>query len=333
MSELRKDPVVDRWVIISRERGKRPSEFSSLKLEKKSGFCPFCPGNEDVVPPEILAYRQPGSQSNDSNWRLRVVPNKFPALHIEGDLVRQGDGVYDMMNGIGAHEVVIESPDHQATLSTMPIEAVEDVLWAYRDRIRDLAGDERFRYILVFKNQGMAAGATVEHSHSQIIALPIVPKRAKEEVEGAKKFYDYKERCIFCDIIQQEINQGLRMVSENHEFIAICPYAPRFPFETWILPKRHTHDYQLNSKNMIEGLALILSDTLKRINRVLDTPPYNFILHTAPVNNHDTAKYYHWHIEIIPKLTRVAGFEWGSGFYINPTPPEESAKFLREAKI
>ena len=333
MSELRKDPVVDRWVIISRERGKRPSEFSSLKMEKKSGFCPFCPGNEDVVPPEILAYRQPGSQSNDSNWRLRVVPNKFPALHIEGELVRQGDGVYDMMNGIGAHEVVIESPDHQATLSTMPIEAVEDVLWAYRDRIRDLAGDERFRYILVFKNQGMAAGATVEHSHSQIIALPIVPKRAKEEVAGAKKYYDYKERCVFCDIIQQEINQGLRMVSENHEFIAICPYAPRFPFETWILPKKHTHDYQLNSKNMIEGLALILSDTLKRINRILDTPPYNFILHTAPVNDHETAKYYHWHIEIIPKLTRVAGFEWGSGFYINPTPPEESAKFLREAKI
>ncbi|MBN2809533.1 MAG: galactose-1-phosphate uridylyltransferase [Deltaproteobacteria bacterium] len=333
MSELRKDPIVDRWVIISRERGKRPSEFSSLKQEKKSGFCPFCPGNEDVVPPEIMAYRQPGSQSNDANWRLRVVPNKFPALHIEGDLVRQGDGVYDMMNGIGAHEVVIENPDHLATLSTMPIEAVEDVLWAYRDRIRDLAGDGRFRYILVFKNQGQAAGATVEHSHSQIIALPIVPKRAKEEVEGARKYYNYKERCVFCDIIQQEINQGVRMVSENHEFIAICPYAPRFPFETWILPKRHTHDYQSNSKNMIEGLALTLSDTLKRLNRVLDTPPYNFILHTAPVNYLDTSTFYHWHIEIIPKLTRVAGFEWGSGFYINPTPPEESAKFLRDAKI
>ncbi|MBN2705427.1 MAG: galactose-1-phosphate uridylyltransferase [Deltaproteobacteria bacterium] len=333
MSELRKDPIVDRWVIISRERGKRPSEFSTMKQERKSGFCPFCPGNEDVVPPEILAYRQPGSQSNDQNWRLRVVPNKFPALHIEGDIMRQGDGVYDKMNGIGAHEVIIETPDHQATLATMPIEAVEDVLWAYRDRIRDLAGDGRFRYILVFKNQGLAAGATVEHSHSQIIALPIVPKRAKEEVDGAKKFYDYKERCVFCDIIQQEINQGLRMVSENHEFIAICPFAPRFPFETWILPKKHTHDYQNNSKNMIEGLALILSDTLKRLNRVLDTPPYNFILHTAPVNYIDTSTFYHWHIEIIPKLTRVAGFEWGSGFYINPTPPEESAKFLRDAKI
>ncbi|HDS15948.1 MAG TPA: galactose-1-phosphate uridylyltransferase [Proteobacteria bacterium] len=333
MSELRKDPIVDRWVIISRERGKRPSEFSTMKQERKSGFCPFCPGNEDVVPPEILAYRQPGSQSNDQNWRLRVVPNKFPALHIEGDIMRQGDGVYDKMNGIGAHEVIIETPDHQATLATMPIETVEDVLWAYRDRIRDLAGDGRFRYILVFKNQGLAAGATVEHSHSQIIALPIVPKRAKEEVDGAKKFYDYKERCVFCDIIQQEINQGLRMVSENHEFIAICPFAPRFPFETWILPKKHTHDYQNNSKNMIEGLALILSDTLKRLNRVLDTPPYNFIMHTAPVNYIDTSTFYHWHIEIIPKLTRVAGFEWGSGFYINPTPPEESAKFLRDAKI
>ncbi|NPA24922.1 MAG: galactose-1-phosphate uridylyltransferase [Deltaproteobacteria bacterium] len=333
MSELRKDPIVDRWVIISRERGKRPSEFSSLKQEKRSGFCPFCPGNEDVVPAEILAYRRPGSQPNDSDWRLRVVPNKFPALHIEGDLVRRGDGVYDLMHGIGAHEVVIENPDHQLTLATMPLEAVEDVLWAYRDRIRDLSGDQRFRYILVFKNQGLAAGATVEHSHSQIIALPIVPKRAKEEMDGAKKFYDYKERCIFCDIIQQEINQGVRLVSENQEFIAVCPYAPRFPFEVWILPKRHTHEYQANSKEMIENLALTLSDTLKRLNRVLDTPPYNFILHTAPVNHIDTSLYYHWHIEIIPKLTRVAGFEWGSGFYINPTPPEESARFLREARI
>ncbi|HIE06581.1 MAG TPA: galactose-1-phosphate uridylyltransferase, partial [Desulfarculaceae bacterium] len=147
MSELRKDPIIDRWVIISQERGKRPSEFSSLKQERKSGFCPFCAGNEDVVPPEILAYRQPGSQNNDSNWRLRVVPNKFPALHIEGDLLRQGNGVYDMMNGVGAHEIVIENPDHQATLATLPINAVEDVLWAFRDRIRDLARDKRFRSV------------------------------------------------------------------------------------------------------------------------------------------------------------------------------------------
>ncbi len=333
MSELRKDPIIDRWVIISQERGKRPSEFSSLKQEKRSGFCPFCVGNEDVVPPEILAYRQPGSQANDANWRLRVVPNKFPALHIEGDLIRRGDGVYDMMNGIGAHEIVIENPDHQATLATMPIDAVKDVLWAFKDRIHDLAGDKRFRYVMVFKNHGRAAGATLEHSHSQIIALPIVPKRVKEEVDGAKKYYDYKERCAFCDIIQQEINQGVRMVNENHEFVAICPYAPRFPFETWILPKHHSHDYQEISKEMIEGLALILSDTLKRTNRVLDTPPFNFVLHTAPVNHHDVSDHFHWHIEIIPKLTRVAGFEWGTGFYINPTPPEESAKFLRDAKI
>ncbi len=333
MSELRKDPIIDRWVIISQERGKRPSEFSSLKQERRSGFCPFCVGNEDVVPPEILAYRQPGSQKNDSNWRLRVVPNKFPALHIEGDLVRRGDGLYDMMNGIGAHEIVIETPDHQASLANMPIDAVEDVLWAFRDRIRDLAGDKRFRYVMVFKNHGLAAGATLEHSHSQIIALPIVPKRVKEEVDGAKKYYDYKERCAFCDIIQQEINQGVRMVSENHEFVAICPYAPRFPFETWILPKRHSHDYQSISKEMIEGLAQILSETLKRINRVLDTPPFNFVLHTAPVNCQDATNHCPGHIEISPKVTRVAGFEWGTGFYINPTPPEESAKFLRDARI
>jgi len=332
MSELRKDPVVDRWVIIARERGKRPSDFAGFDTKKPKGFCPFCPGNEDVVPPEVLAYRKPGSKPNGPGWRLRVVPNKFPALKDQEELYKHGDGMYDMMNGVGLHEVIIETPDHELTLSTMPVYAVEDVLWAYRDRLEALAKDERFQSIIIFKNQGMAAGATLEHSHSQLIALPIIPKQIKEELAGAKRYYNYKERCIFCDIVDQESSQQTRIVCENQDYIAICPYAPRFPFEFWIIPKIHSAHYQETSKERIESLSIILSETLKRLDVVLDVPPYNFVLHSAPFRQ-DVDKHFHWHLEIMPKLTRIAGFEWGSGFHINPTPPEESAKYLREAKI
>jgi len=332
MSELRKDPVVDRWVIIARERGKRPSDFAGFDTNRPKGFCPFCPGNEDVVPPEVLAYRKAGSKPNGPGWRLRVVPNKFPALKDQEELYKHGDGMYDMMNGVGLHEVIIETPDHELTLSTMPAYGVEDVLWAYRDRLEALAKNKHFQSVIIFKNQGMAAGATLEHSHSQLIALPIIPKQIKEELAGAKKYYDYKERCIFCDIVDQESSQQSRIVCENQDYMAICPYAPRFPFEIWIIPKNHSAHYQETSKERIESLSILLSETLKRLDVVLDIPPYNFVLHSAPFRQ-DNDKYFHWHLEIIPKLTRIAGFEWGSGFHINPTPPEESAKYLREAKI
>ncbi|MBN2331858.1 MAG: galactose-1-phosphate uridylyltransferase [Deltaproteobacteria bacterium] len=333
MSELRKDPVTDRWVIIAKERGKRPSDFTDIVREEAGkGFCPFCPGNEDVVPPEVLAYRKPGSPPNGPGWRLRVVPNKFPALTDKEALEKHGNGMYDVMSGVGMHEVIIENPAHEATLSTMAVHEVEDVLWAYRDRLATLAADSRFSSVIIFKNQGMAAGATVQHSHSQLIALPIIPRQIKEELEGAKNYYTYKERCIFCDIVDQEHQQEKRVISENDEFIAVCPYAPRFPFEVWIIPKTHSAHYQETSKHDIESFSMMLSETLKRLDQVLDTPPYNFFLHSAPFRQDDSA-YYHWHLEIIPKLTRIAGFEWGSGFYINPTPPEESAKFLRDAII
>lgn len=332
MSELRKDPVVDRWVIIARERGKRPSDFAGFDTNKAKGFCPFCPGNEDVVPPEILAYRKPGSKPNGPGWRLRVVANKFPALKEQEELHKHGDGMYDMMNGVGRHEVIIETPVHELTLSTMSVHAVEDVLWAYRDRLESLAKDERFQSVIIFKNQGMAAGATLEHSHSQLIALPIIPKQIKEELAGAKRYYEYKERCIFCDIVDQELSQQNRIICKNQDYIAICPYAPRFPFEIWIIPKEHNARYQETNKEKIESLSIILAETLKRLDAVLDIPPYNFVLHSAPFRQ-QVGQYFHWHLEIMPKLTRVAGFEWGSGFHINPTPPEESAKYLREAKI
>jgi len=331
MPELRKDPVTGRWVIISTDRAKRPTDFLRQKVEiRGSGFCPFCAGNESKTPPEILAYRSDGSARNAPGWRLRVVANKFPALGIEGALNRQGEGLYDKMNGIGAHEVIIETPDHRSTLPNLPVGRVEEVLWAYRDRILDLKKDKRFKYILIFKNHGEAAGASLEHTHSQLIALPVVPKRVAEEVDGAREYYNFKERCVFCDIIRQETENPIRVISQNQDFIALAPYAPRFPFETWIIPKVHLSAYEESQKHEFEQLAQILKDMLTRLDKVLDLPPYNYVIHSSPFPD-SINDYYHWHFEIMPKLTKVAGFEWGTGFYINPTPPEESAKFLREA--
>jgi UDPglucose--hexose-1-phosphate uridylyltransferase len=331
MSELRKDPITGRWVIISSERYKRPTDFQDQRTRKKAGFCPFCGGNERTTPPEILAYRA-GGAPNGPGWRLRVVPNKFPALQIEGDLDKRGEGMFDKMNGVGAHEVIIESPDHNATLANIPQKAMEEVLVAYRDRMEDLKKDKRFQYTLIFKNEGLTAGATLEHTHSQIIALPVVPIQVQEELDGCTKHYQLKERCIFCDIIRQEQQAGTRVVAETSLFIAMAPFAPRFPFETWVLPKRHESCFACATNDEYADLAGLLQDVLRRLDRALSTPPYNYVIHTSPFKEEHN-DYYHWHIELSPKLTSVAGFEWGSGFYINPTPPEESAKFLREIRL
>jgi UDPglucose--hexose-1-phosphate uridylyltransferase len=319
-------------VIIAADRGKRPTDFASPPVENKGGFCPFCYGNEDHTPPEILCYRADGGGSNSPGWKLRVVPNKFPALGIEGNLNRQGEGLFDKMNGIGAHEVIIETPDHSASLATLSDQAVEDVLWAFRDRMLDLKKDKRFRYILIFKNHGEAAGASLEHSHSQLIALPIVPKLVREEIEGSKAHYSFKERCVYCDIIRQELDSGSRVIDENADFVVIAPYAPRFPFETWLLPKTHDSCFEDAQKREYQNLSRILKSTLSRVDQVLGHPPYNLVIHTSPITE-SLNDFYHWHIEIMPKLSKVAGFEWGTGFYINPVPPEESSRALREARI
>ena len=330
MTELRRDPVIGRWVIISTERGKRPSDFGQEVETGVGKFCPFCPGNEDKTPPEILAYHDPGREKNAPGWWARVVPNKFPALQIEGSLNRQGEGMYDKMNGVGAHEVVIETADHTKDFPDLVDKKAEDVIWAYRDRIMDLRKDPRFEYILVFKNKGSAAGASLTHPHSQLIATPVVPKHVRESVNGAKNYYEYKERCVFCDMIKQEMSTGTRIVAENDDFVAFVPFAARFPFEVWILPKVHDSDFEDVQKHEVVNLSRLLQNVLRRMKNVLDNPPYNFVILNSPLREPKLA-HYHWHLEIMPKLTKVAGFEWGSGFYINPTPPEEAAKFLREA--
>jgi UDPglucose--hexose-1-phosphate uridylyltransferase len=330
MPELRKDPVVGRWVIISTERARRPSDFAGEPVRPHSTDCVFCPGHEDKTPPEILAGRPPDSRANTPGWTHRVVPNKFPALRIEGDLDPTGEGPFDRMTGVGAHEVVIETPEHTGSLAAMPVESLAEVLLAFRERMMDLKKDSRFQYILIFKNHGEAAGASLEHPHSQLIATPIIPIMVTEELAGSLQYYKMKERCVWCDVLRHERRARRRLILESHGFAALAPFAPRFPFETWILPVRHRSAFEESGVDELRNLAVVLGDFLRRMNRTLGDPPFNFMLHTAPLSE-PALDHFHWHLEVIPKLTRVAGFEWGSGFFINPMPPEDAAIALREA--
>jgi UDPglucose--hexose-1-phosphate uridylyltransferase len=331
MPELRKDPIVGRWVIIATERTKRPQDFHA-RSEVRRGVCPFCPGQESMTPPELLAHRPsdgPGARANAPGWRLRAFPNKFPALRVEGVLERAGDGMYDLMSGVGAHEVIVETPDHTRGFSELSEQEIVGVLTAWRDRMLDLRRDTRLKYVMIFKNHGTAAGASLDHPHSQLIATPVVPITVAEEMKGAKKYWRVKERCVFCDIVRQELKERSRLVYENGGFLALEPYAPKFPFETWVLPRQHRTRFEHTSDEDFGLLANALKTALHKLNVALDDPPYNFILHTTPFGE-DDPPHYHWHIEIMPTLIQVAGFEWGSGFYINPTPPEDAARFLRE---
>ncbi len=328
MPELRREPVSGRWVIIATERAARPTDFKTNQQIIKSSFCPFCEGNEDKTPPEILAYRDNGAAPNTGGWSVRVVPNKFPALQIEGEQNKRGEGIYDMMNGIGAHEIIIESPRHIQSLTALDNGNVEEVLLCYRDRLIDLKQDKRFVYGLLFKNVGSSAGASLEHTHSQLIVTPIVPQLVENEMANAKIFYQHRERCLFCDIIQQEIDTDSRIIISTDNFVAFAPFASRFPFEIWILPKKHEAHFENLQKIEIDELATVLKGALVSLEATLDFPPYNYIIHSAPFNI-NASESFHWHIEIIPRLTNIAGFEWGTGFYINPTPPEEAAELLR----
>jgi UDPglucose--hexose-1-phosphate uridylyltransferase len=331
MPELRRDPVVGRWVIISPERAQRPREFKPHEPPAEPGLCPFCPGNEKLTPPEVLAYR-PAGAPNEAGWKVRVFPNRFPALRVEGTLEREGEGLYDRMSGIGAHEVIVESPDHARAMSDLTAQELEGVVSAYRDRMLDLRQDGRLRSIIVFKNQGEAAGATMEHSHSQLIALPILPRHVQAEMAGALGYFEHKERCIYCDILKQERKEGVRLVTENAECAAIEPWAPRGPFETWLLPKTHVSGFEDATRPQLEGLADCLRNTLRRLDAALGKPAYNLMLHTGPLNERNMP-HYHWHFELMPVLAQTGGFEWGSGFYINPTSPEEAAEYLRKVHV
>lgn len=344
MSELRFDPIRRRWSIIATERRFRPHEFQRPEPEPAGelGACPFEYGNEHHTPPEIFVIAKGGRSPNGPGWQVRVVPNKFPALRVEGELSREGVGLYDRVTGIGAHEVIIEGPDHHRSLVDMAPEDVALIFRAARERLLDLRKDIRIRYVLVFKNHGRDAGASLFHPHSQIIATPVIPTVVVEELNNARQHWSHKERCIFCDLIQQERSYGSRVVFETAHFFLLEPFAASFPFETWILPKVHSHDFALCGDQVLLDLARVVRDFLRRIRTLLADPPYNMILHTAPSPHPRPGqpRYwttieqdFHWHLEFIPRVTRIAGFEWGSGYAINPTPPEDAARFLREVIV
>ena len=331
MSQLRRDPITGRWIIVDVTDPKGPKDFDLKPQVKKGGGCPFCAGKETMTPPEVEAVRKDNSRPDTPGWSVRVVPNKFPALQAEGELDKHGIGLYDMSNGVGAHEVIIETPDHYRDMADLTRSEIKEIIFKYRSRSLDLEKDARFTYILIFKNHGEATGASLEHTHTQLVALPIVPKRVKEELKGAYNYFGYRERCVFCDMIAQERQDKIRVVCENEHFITFCPFVPRFAFETWIVPKVHDQNFKSIDDKRADYMAAILKDTLMKIKKALKDPPYNFIIHTAPIRDGINEEF-HWHLEIMPKLSQVAGFEWGSGFYINPTSPELAAKYLREAK-
>jgi UDPglucose--hexose-1-phosphate uridylyltransferase len=248
-------------------------------------------------------------------------------LRIEGELERSGEGLYDRISGVGAHEVVIEAPEHDARIEELPVSHLAEVLLAFRERMIDLARDSRLEYVMVFKSHGEQSAAPITHAHSQLIATPIVPMMVEEELAGGLQHFRIKQRCIWCDIVRQEHGGG-RVVIEEQGFMALAPFAPRVPFETWVLPVGHRSSFEATSAEELLALAGLLGELLRRMAKTLGDPPYNLMLHSAPLRAR-ALDHFHWHLEIVPTLTDLAGFEWGTGFFINPTPPEEAARYLR----
>ena len=334
MPELRRDPITRGWGIVAPERQRRPSDFFTQTSKKEAGHCPFCSINDDGETKPLQRFS--GSTESGKDWEITVIPDKYPLLNPEESHEGFGDGMYDLLGGYGHHELVIESNDHFACFESMSLQNIEGVFSAYQQRMIQLAKDTRVSHVLITRNTGHYAGANIHHPHSHIVGLPIVPKKIFEEMEGAGTYFDYRERCLFCDIIAQETEEQTRVVMEDEHFIAFCPYASRFPFEVTIMPKTHQAGFETINSTEIESLAKHVKSIFKGINSLLGTPPLNYIIHSAPFSDcghkefEKSHSFFHWHIEILPKLTRIAGFEWGSGFYINPMLPEEAAEHIRE---
>lgn len=336
MPELRQDPTTKEWVIIASERAKRPHEFVLSKREEELpsyvDSCPFCPGNERETPPEVLAYRDSG-KPNGPNWRVRVTPNKYPALIHNGTTIRKERGkFFRKMDGVGVHEVIIETPYHNRLIPLMDDKEVEEILMSYRERYRALRNDPIVKLIMIFKNHGKSAGTSLEHPHSQLVATPIVPIHIRRKYEVATSYFDDTGRCIYCDIFEEELSSGKRIVTETDKFIVLHPFASRSPFETWIAPKRHLSSFGNISKEDIPDLASVLKATLYKLYKTLNNPDFNYVIHTAPVDD-ENKSYYLWHIQIVPRLATMAGFEIGSGIFINTSLPEETAEFMRHLNI
>ncbi len=340
MSELRYNYLKDTWVIVAEERSRRPHDYVHTHHEEIGDIstCPFEYGNEEFTPPEIYAIRDNFSKPNAPNWKVRVIPNKYPALRIETPPKRELEGFFSKIGGFGAHEVIIDTPDHFKHIQHFDIEDFKNSFIAVIERIKDLSKDERIRYIHFFKNHGKDAGKSLVHSHSQIIATPTIPKLIDTQINQARKYYQRNERCYLCDEIDYELKEGSRVVYENEKFIIYCPYSSLYPFEMKIAPKFHSYDFTELDEPSLINLCDAMKVAVRKLDKALVNPPFNLILYTSPPVRelpkqdyfYNIDRFNHWYIEILPRITILAGFELGTGYYINPTVPEEAAKFLRE---
>lgn len=318
------------WVIVQTERVRRPADFHRPAPAPSTGPCAFCAGEEHQTPPELFAVRSgPEPERDGPGWRVRVVPSRFPALRVEGDLGRRGHGLYDVTNGIGAHEVVVEAPEHDRTLASLPLPALEEVVAAWRERIVDLRRDARFRSILVVRSHRTATGGVRAHPHSVLLATPMLPLAISEELSQARAYYDYRERCPFCDVLYQELADGTRLVAASDHVVAFTPFAGRLPFEVWILPRRHGATFERSTDAVRRDVACVLRIVARKLERVLADPPFTLVLHTAPAGETDSP-YYHWHLELRPAVGPASGSVDEAGFHVNVMPPEDAARYLRD---
>ncbi|MDH4183727.1 MAG: galactose-1-phosphate uridylyltransferase [Nitrospinota bacterium] len=330
MRELRRDPVVNRWVIISSERAGRPMDAFHVAPENPEAYCPFCEGVESATPPELFALRPQGMAPNGPGWSLRVVPNKFPALGDPGAHMPSTDGLYEKMDGVGRHEVIIETPGHGQALADMPLARAIDIFHTLQGRLLAMREDPALACAQYFKNHGRESGASLSHSHSQLIAMPVVSRTLGEELSGAAAWRIRNGECVYCHILRHEKNGGGRLIAIEGNMAVLSPFASRFPYEAMIMPVEHSCRFEDSTPELIGAFTALLLKTLSTLNALFDNPPYNLVLHSAPFSNgHEES--YHWHMEVIPVMARAAGFEWGSGFHINSIPPEKAATRMREA--
>jgi UDPglucose--hexose-1-phosphate uridylyltransferase len=331
MPELRRDPVTGRWVVIATERARRPESFSQAVREPitPAAACPFDEGNEHLTPPEVFAIRRPGSQPDAPGWSVRVVPNLYPAFTMAAAAVTAGSSeLFQAQPALGAHEVIISSPDHTRSTAQLPLEQVERMVRAWIARMRTHAADPRIAYTQLIYNHGRSAGASLEHPHAQLFAMPFIPPVLLEEMAGAERFYRQQDECVFCAMLEAELAEDERLVFASDRFVTVVPFASRVPFETWILPRHHQSRFEDLSAEDVAGFAEMLQQVTAALQRRLNDPPYNFFIHTAPCRSPELP-HYHWHLELLPRLTTWAGLEYGTGVIVNIMTPEAAAVFLR----
>ncbi|OIO69538.1 MAG: galactose-1-phosphate uridylyltransferase [Zetaproteobacteria bacterium CG_4_9_14_3_um_filter_49_83] len=327
MSELRLNLITGNWVVIATDRAKRPDDFvrdvekhTSLPYEPK---CPFCAGNESMTPHDIQRFPAEGP------WQLRVVPNKFAALSLDTEPERHNMGRLHRMGGFGSHEVVIETPQHHQSLTDYDEAHVSNLLRIYRDRFRALYEISAIEHVIVFKNHGKAAGTSLAHPHSQIIATPVVPMQVRERMHEYMRYFDHTGECLMCSTLADELADGRRIMIESEYFVSFVPYAALSPFHLWVFPRHHQGSFAQINESQLQDLARHLQKLLRTLKAAVGDPSYNFIIRSnSPESCH--REYFHWYLSIVPRVAKAAGFELGSGMFINASVPEDSAAFLRE---